>query len=127
MKRGLGCGSIVAALVLLAGCGSGGGTTDTAPNDAMDEGGGQENCSPETDQGFCTRLGIGCGSVTEFDKCGASRPVGCGSCSLPRTRGGGGAPGPCGGAPGADRRLCTSLPAPPGGLETFAHRGPSST
>jgi hypothetical protein len=54
-------------------------------------------CSPESNGGFCARLGKTCGSVTASDNCGASRTVtSCGTCAAPQTCGGAGTANVCG-------------------------------
>ncbi len=42
-------------------------------------------CSPETDVGFCQRLGKNCGPVTGNDNCGIQRTAMCGQCTTPQT------------------------------------------
>ncbi|WP_434381457.1 thrombospondin type 3 repeat-containing protein [Melittangium boletus] len=54
-------------------------------------------CTPESDSGFCSRLGANCGSLTGADNCGATRTVSsCGTCTSPQTCGGSGTSNVCG-------------------------------
>src|SRR6185369_15037341 len=60
------------------------------------------SCTPESNTGFCSRLGKNCGSVTAADNCGQTRTVSsCGSCTSPETCGGGGTANVCGASAGA--------------------------
>jgi uncharacterized protein YjbI with pentapeptide repeats len=57
------------------------------------------SCVPESDTGFCARLGNNCGSLSGTDNCGAARTVSsCGSCASPLSCGGEGEANVCGNA-----------------------------
>ncbi len=56
-------------------------------NPSSSAGASSAACVPETDQGYCMRLGKDCATVVGFDNCGASRATLCGACSLPETCG----------------------------------------
>jgi hypothetical protein len=62
-------------------------------------GGGVANecgCTPETDLGFCERLGKDCDAVSAFDSCQISRTINCGICAGLDTCGGSGTVNVCG-------------------------------
>jgi len=64
---------------------------------ACSEGGGEGECTAETDAEFCGRLGKSCDPLSGDDNCGAPRTADCGTCAPPATCGGGGTPNVCGG------------------------------
>lgn len=108
-RLGKQCGAVTATdacgMTRTVDCGSCGGLTTCG-------GGGTPNtcgCAPETDVGFCLRLGKQCGSVTASDTCGQQRTVACGSCTMPATCGGTGTPNVCGCPAESDSAFCGRL------------------
>ncbi len=70
-------------------------------------------CAPESDAALCSRLGKDCGTSTTFDNCGQQRALSCGTCTVPKTCGGGGTPNVCGCTPTtcqAQGKDCGSVP-----------------
>lgn len=64
-------------------------------------------CTPESESGFCSRLGKTCGAVAGTDNCGAARTVSsCGVCTAPQICGGAGTENVCGQTPTSP---CASL------------------
>jgi hypothetical protein len=57
-------------------------------------------CTYEGDLAFCGRSGKNCDDVTAADNCGTQKTVNCGTCTLPKTCGGGGTPNVCAKPPG---------------------------
>ena len=55
-----------------------------------------ELCAPDAGSLLCVANDKDCGSLTVDDPCGRPRTVQCGSCSPPKTCGGGGTPNVCG-------------------------------
>jgi hypothetical protein len=84
------------------------GPTDMGPADMpLPEDTGM--CTPETDAGFCSRLGKDCNEVTDQDNCGFQRTVDCGMCADPETCGGNGEANVCGCTPESDLEYCDRL------------------
>ncbi len=78
-RLGKNCGSVTG----VDNCGSSRTTTcgSCASNQMCTNGLCTQNCTPESNTQFCSRLGKNCGSVTGVDNCGSSRTTTCGSCA----------------------------------------------